>query len=310
MSDQASQANSSFEGNPGQSGVDGGGGDVVDIREQLKSTHGELQQTKSALQDYMGRFETVQKQATSANEVVDRLRQVFDPEAGQQKADPTAEWQQQLDMYLKAAWDADKAGKPIPLTTNLAVQFFQDKIAAHQREEQLTSTINELVETVKALKDPNREVNHRAASDIDATIEEYVERLYGTGDETLPQRSAQYNAIAHQVKAEIMKLQKENPGVWEQVRRNPEKRRKMVEWVVEQNQPPKVRQILEQDRIKNTPLSDGELYAAFNEARQIKDDKTREKILPQIRADIISRMFERQKRNAQGLNQLYQQKRR
>ncbi len=285
-------------------GKDGeGDGAEQDYRKAFVSTQKDLLRTKSEFDQFRSQMEGVKKRADESGSVVDRLREALNPEQARE-LDPTLEWQAQIDAHMRAALEAEKAGRPMPITANLALTLYQDKIANYNAQKEQAKTIKELNERLSALNDPQREIDRAAFSKMDATIVDYVERLYGTAPETLPQRRAQYNGIVDQVRLEVEKLQK-GPH-WDAVRRSPDKQAKLVEWVVEMNQPPKVRQILEQQRIKETPISDGELWAAFKEAKTLQDPKAREKATTQIRQDIIARMVGSRKGGGrQSVGKLY-----
>lgn len=290
---------SGIDGYEGKDGAKEGG--EFDYANAFKSTSQELTATKGQLETYRQKLEGVQRQAEESGAVVQRLKEAFSPDGGKGEPDPVADWERQRDHYLEQALKAEKAGRPITLTTNLAVQFFDDKIKAHKAEKANNDKISKLEETIKTLTDPNREVDHRAASHIDSLIVSTVEMLYGNDEKSYEQRAAQYHAIASQVRKQIEQLK---PATWEQIRRSPEKQKKLVEFVAEQNQPPKVRQILEQERLKNTPLSVGELKAAFAEAQKLKDPVQREKETADIRQQILSLSFG-QKRTRQGVGRMY-----
>ena len=92
---------------------------------------------------------------------------------------------------------------------------------------------------------------------------------------------------------EVQRIQRERPDIWQQIRKNPEYQKRLVMHHVEQIIPPKARELLRNEKIQNTPMSNQDLWQAFREAgEKYKDNPTmRQKIQTSIRQEIISRKF-------------------
>jgi hypothetical protein len=252
-----------------------------DLGKAFKSTQAELHQTRSAIEGYKSELARVQARAEESGAVVEKLRDVFNPKA--ESVDPTEQWAKERDHYIRMGIDAEKAGRPMPLTIENTVRQLQDKIDAYAESKANAATIKELKDKIEKLTDPERETDHRAAANINSVIIDMVERLYGQDDASYPTRAAQYNAISEQVRNEALRLQKDQPKAWAQVRRSSDMQAKLVEHVVSMNQPPKVRQMLEQERLKNTPVTMDDLNRAFADAKKIEDPGQREKHTAKIR---------------------------
>lgn len=288
---------------------------VIDLQQALQGElGGALQQQGVALTEQQRELENLRNQSQQNQALIDGLRNVFNP---QEQVDPVDEkighLESQLDYYLQQGLEAEKRGEPMPLTINLAVQGLQNDIAALQDKKQTQSHIKKLENQIKALSDPNVKADTAAYQNLDSMIIDNVEKIYGSGEETRIQRGAQFNAIADQISREVQNIKQRQPQIWDQIRRSPDKQRKMVAYFVEQNLPPMVRQKMAQEKLMSTPMGEDELLQAFQEANQIEDPELRNEIQTKIRRDYHSVRHQRsskyhqggQKSQNTGLNQLY-----
>lgn len=267
-------------------GLGGQDGQLPDnVRPMFENLQGQNQQLALALQqanEKISGFEPYMQQ-------LEGLKQVFAPEQEQQDHDPVPGWQQQLDYYLSQAIEAEKAGRPLPLTTNLAVSHFQSQIENHQRQTELMRTIDELKNQVQAANDPSRALDNQAYANIDTSIMKGLSQFYGD-DPTMDRvKGAQFRAVSGLIVDEIKNLRQENPRAWDQVRRDPGAQQRMVNHFLMQYQPPRVRQMIETQRMQDTPMNNEDLVHAFREANQIEDPHTRAKVQTQIRQQILKR---------------------
>ena len=97
---------------------------------------------------------------------------------------------------------------------------------------------------------------------MDNMLQGMVEQVYGE------QNAGQYQAIAGAINQEIQRLQREDPENWAKVKRNPNFQKSMVNHFVQKAIPPRARQILHQEQIKSEPVTENELLAAMQEARE------------------------------------------
>lgn len=226
-----------------------------------------------------------------------KLKGVFEPSKGDVQESPVGKWEQQLDYYIEQAMEAKNRGQPIPLTANLAVELFQGKIDAHKREEALLRRIDQLEGGMKEQTDPRTAINQRAYADFDSHIKNGLERMFGTESRTLDARRTQFNAIGKQVADAVRELQRVAPQKWEEIARSPERIRQIAHNALRNNMPPKAVQMIEQENLRNTPMSQGELLQALKESKSIKDPVKRAEIATQIRQEYFSGMTNQSKRS-------------
>ena len=167
---------------------------------------------ESAPQFTMEQYNSMQEQLRAANskieglsksaQTVERLQKAFSPEEIPVDADESF-----LDTYLQAAVDAEKAGSPIPLTTNLAVKLIESRKAQQELEQRLKG----LEGKAREFEDPNIVADRRAYENIDAEIERTLGGMYGEG-QYAPQV---FTATANLVIEEIKRLKTEAPHAWD-----------------------------------------------------------------------------------------------
>lgn len=280
-------------GGAGGAGAQGAGAGDFDYQSAFRSQQHKLREAD-------GRFQGLQREWEGAKpdlEIVRKLKGVFEPSKGEaQQESPVGKWEQQLDYYIEQAMEAKNRGQPIPLTANLAVELFQGKIDAHKREEALLRRIDQLEGGMKEQTDPRTAINQRAYADFDSHIKNGLERMFGTDSKTLDARRTQFNAIGKQVADAVRELQRIAPQKWEEIARSPERIRQIAHNALRNNMPPKAVQMIEQEQLRNTPMSQGELLQALRESKSIKDPVKRAEIATQIRQEYFSGMTNQSKR--------------
>lgn len=221
-------------------------------------------------------------------ELVSKLKGVFEPPKGDTKESPVANWEKQLDFYIEQAVEAKNRGQGIPLTANLAISHFKSLIENHQAQEKLHQTIAEMRQQLQEVRDPGHQLNQRAYGNFDTHIKNGLERIYGNDPSTFGSRQAQFRAIGQQVSQALQELQRTNPQRWDMIRRDPKEIEAIANRALRMNLPPKAVQMIEQEQLRNTPMSVGELRQAFKEAASIKNDSERTRVQEKIRQDILA----------------------
>lgn len=222
-------------------------------------------------------------------ELVSKMKDVFaPPKPPQGGEDPIPGWESQLDFYIQQAVEAKNNGRGIPLTANLAIHSFQQAIANHKAQQAMQQTINEMRQQLQEVRDPGHQLNQRAYGNFDTHIKNGLERIYGNDPSTFGSRQAQFRAIGQQVSQALQELQQKNPQRWDMIRRDPKEIEAIANRALRMNLPPKAVQMIEQEQLRNTPMSVGELRQAFKEAAQIKNDGERTRVQEKIRQDILA----------------------
>lgn len=261
-----------------------------DYREAFAKSQKELDELRGKHGETTRTLEQLRKKSDGAEQTLNRLRQVFVPDEGNAPDPVEAEvskLEQALDYYIQKGFEAEKAGSPIPLTVDNAIRQIQHQIASLRKTSQLENEVAQLKKQLGETRDPNRQLDGTAYQQMDGFLINALNTLYGPGDDSLMARNSAWTANIQQLKAEVQNLQQNHPDIWDKARRNPQQLQRMVNHVVTQSLPPRARQIVETERLRNTPITERELWAAHNEARaKVTDPKEREKTLTQIRRAI------------------------
>lgn len=265
-----------------------GGGEVVDFQRMLQAMQAKHGQETGALQ---GALRELQGKHGQAEQTLSKLRQVFVPT--ENAPDPTqgkiAQYEEQLDYYLQQALEHERAGHKIPLTTNLAVQFFQSQIALETERAEWKRTMTTMQQKLDRVSNPDMRIDEQAFTSIDGHVISALDTIYGAGEEYFDQKKYQFRAVTSAIIDEIKDLKKNEPDLWDQIRRDPRRQQKMVLHFVERTIPPKARQILQDDQIRREPMAVNELWQAFREASEIQNPGERSRIRSMIRQEILSR---------------------
>lgn len=238
-------------------------------------------------------------QKLSANEAqLQRVRKAFvgdEEEAPSEYQTRVGEHNKLMDYFLQQGLDAERAGKPMPLTVTLGTKLAQLGIQAEERAEKLERELAEIKQTLGRHSNPAFRQSEQAAAIMDGMVQEAVSQVYGDDPTLEVTRNVQYDAVCKRIDAEIRDLVKNEPQTWAKVRSNPQAMRRMVNHFMGELIPPAVRQQMEHQRIMDTPQTAQELWTAFNEARlgleSAETDRERahySKLMDEIRPDILA----------------------
>lgn len=228
-----------------------------------------VEQQRQQLDEQSKTSSQLRQQVAEQGEVMGRVRKAFvpdDPAAADPYAGDIAEAEAMLDHFLQAGIEAERQGHKIPLTVLNGTKLAQLAIkSAHERKAN-DSRFSKLEKTVSRQSDPNFQMSDRAAATIEGMADDAIEQVFGSDPEGARVRDAQYNAVIKLIGDEIKDLQKTEPARWDKIRRNPTQLRSMVNYFMHQSLPPKVREMLSEQKIQNEEQGPDELYAAFNQA--------------------------------------------
>jgi hypothetical protein len=178
---------------------------------------------------------------------------------------------------------AEASGHKMPLTQKLAITSLRSLIKQKKKDIENTKKFA----NIEARNNPEVMRDNKAFEAMEVILNESVDKLFGEGADM--QKQGMIASVAKQVNVEIGRLQKEDPSAWFKVRSNPAMQAKLINYFVEQNVPPKARQIIEEKRLQETPMSTGELWAAFREARdKMSKGPMRDEMMTKLRQDIMA----------------------
>lgn len=273
-------------------GAPGAGGDQgFDPRAAIA----EIRRARGDTQKLQTAFDSHRQETAGDRETLTRLKAALSPETGPAAGpDPIAALEGQMDSFLEQAMELKAKGQQIPLTTQIALNFYQSQIENLKVIAKLKEEIGELKGGVDRANDPEAPVNNIAYTQMDTFLQQSLDNLYGTNSEQLKTKRRVYATVTEALSEDLKALQKTNPGQWDMLRRNPMKLQQVVNDVLRTIVPPKAMQMIEQEELENTPMNAGELWGAFREAQQLfknaKNDEQKQRALGlqrTIRQDIL-----------------------
>jgi len=275
----------------------GGGDTELDFKSLFADTQSQLKET----QDYSSRLsqdlENVKGEAGKSNAELARIKSAIlneSTEAEDPVAQEIASLEAEMDQYLQAGIDAERRNQPIPLTVSNAVRSLKHQIAYAQDRSKNQAELLALREQVKQLSNPRNVIDQTAYNNMDSHIQSAIQTIFGTDDESADVRSAQFDAVSRQVINEIKNVQKTDPDLWDRIRRDQKAQRNMVNHFVQKSIPPRARQIMDNERIRTTPLTTNELMNAFREAKELAlKDPAAARHVSEVRQELLARMMEK-----------------
>ena len=242
--------------------------------QQLQSLQAEQAETRQRAEGLEGKLK-------ESGEFITRIK---DAVTGKEAA-PVDEEQSFLDTFLEASLeDKTRGGKGMPLTTKLAVGLAEQMKA----NKDLRNEIKAIKEALENQNNPETYYDKQAYTWLDTEIQNGLQSIYGRDN---PHIKNQFQAVVAGVNDEIRNLRQTRPAVWAEIRRNPESMKSMAMEFVERAVPPKAREILANERAKNTPMTRQDLIEANEEAKKIQDPAQRAKAKEAIRQQMLVNMY-------------------
>lgn len=258
--------------NPGgESSESGSGNEAVDYGQILQQHETAANEHATAIAEQGKTVDQLRRQLGESQQVIGRVRQAFTGEQDRQPAPherAISKHQEILDYYLQQGIEAERQGKPMPLTISNGVQLAQFAIEQTTLNNELKQELAAVKQAIARQENPDYQLTDRAAAAMEGMLEEGLAQVYGTDPAYDRTRQSQFTAVANRITEEIKDLMKNEPATWNQIRRQPTAMRRMVNHFVHEMLPPRAREIMEQQRIQATPQPVEELYQAFHEARE------------------------------------------
>ncbi len=288
------------------SGSDEGG--AVDYGEILQSHEQAFKQQSKTV-------DQLRRSLDQSTETMGRVKRAFagDDPPEQNPLEAAIKGHEELmDYFLQQGLEAERQGRAIPLTVTLGTKLAQQGIEAEKRYAKLEAKFEKLNRSVQRQEDPNFQLTDRAAAAMEGMLQDGLSQVYGGDPSSERTRNAQFAAVAGRITEEIQDLQKNDPGTWDKIRRNPAAMRKMVNYFVQDQLPPRVREMLENQRVQDTVMTTRELHSAFAQANDARLNTENEReaeqysnIMDSIRQEIIARQYGKGRRNENpSLNEL------
>ncbi len=288
---------------------------VQDYGEILARHQHELAQTGKTVQELRAELE-------KSHGVLGRVQKAFAGDEGE-KLTPYQKRMQEFDelaSYLdsEALESQKRGGQGLPITTKIGKQLAAYGKEAEARAEKLEAELAEIKATLKRQNNPAFAGLERAAFAMEGMVDEALSAMYGAEAGSKGIRAAQFNAVTARINEEIKDLMANDPEALLKVQRNPKIMRRMVNHFMAEMLPPKVRTMMDEERIKAEPIDARQLWQAFAEARGALEEargKGNEKeaahysgLMDDIRRDILSNQIAGRKGGTvdkPSLNQLF-----
>lgn len=240
-----------------------------DFTDQIKDMGELLQQQKL---DSEGTIKGLKGDLDANKATMDRLRKALSNEPDK----VVSESQRRISAFEALAFELDEAalddqrrgGKGLPLTTKIGKQLSEFARNTLAENEKLREQIAK-IEGRQNLQDNTayqslQKINHTAETFID----EALSTLYGADEANEDVRGFQAQSINTMIKKEIKGMLDTNDYASIKALSNPKNVRSMVNHFMAQILPPKVRQMMDDDRIKNEPDNPAKLMSALKEANK------------------------------------------
>lgn len=268
---------------------------VVDYGEILARHQTELARSGKTV-------EALREELGKTHGTIDRVRKAF---TGDQEQQVTPYQQRMRDFDDLAAYldqealeNQKQGGQGLPITTKIGKQLAAYGKAAEARAEKLEQELEEIKAQIKRQQNPAFQGLERAGFIMEGMVDDALEQMYGAEATSKQIRASQFNAVTSRINEEIKDLMKNDPEALLKVQRNPKIMRQMVNHFMAEMLPPKVRTMMDEERIKNEPMDARTLYQAFAEAKeqlfeaQEKGDErsaaTYSNLMDEIRRDILA----------------------
>lgn len=276
----AGQGSGQSQGNGAAHGATGGvpsGGAGFDMDAILNPMREELGSLKKG-------YHSAQNEARSANERLSKVAKLLSGEGedGDEDGEGGEEGEGWYDSVISELIAAKAKGIEMPLTGRLAAEL--------QRTQSETKTLRaELNKALKALQqvsDPNRAQDQAAYAQMDSFLVQEAQKVWG--DEVSPH---QIRGIASQITEFLQQVQKESKEKWAQIRHNPRSQQRIVQHFINASIPPQHRNLMQEVRESQQPLTRQDIMEAIEEAKAIKDPNTRAKVMEVARRRLLEQSF-------------------
>lgn len=214
-------------------------------------------------------IEGLQSKLTGTERVLGQMREIFAPgekkPKSAQKIDEMAELDRLLDQA--ALEDQRRGGKGLPLTTKIGktvADFARDAI---QRQTALENELSEVKKRLETESNPAYRDFQKTLNGAETFVEDALEALY-PGDEHKDVKGYQASAVMDLVKKEIREMVENNEIDNIKKLKNPKVVRNMVNHFMAQILPPKVREMMDNERIANTPDTEEGLLSELKEIQE------------------------------------------
>jgi len=211
-------------------------------------------------------IEGLRTELDGTKNVLGRMRDIFAP---QEKKTSKIDEMTELDRLLDEAAleDQKRGGKGLPLTTKIGKNLSDFARTAIEKNTHLEKELLDLKRRVETESSPAYRDFQKVLGGAETFVEDALEELY-PGSENKDVKGYQASAIMDLVRKEIKEMVDKNETDNIKKLKNPKVVRNMVNHMMAQILPPKVRTMMDNERIANTPETEESLLSSLKEVQE------------------------------------------
>lgn len=234
-----------------------------------------------ALRSKIGSQDQEIGQLREQSKTLEKLREAL---GGKKEEGPKGKW---IDPILQHALEAEKRGAPMPITTEIAVavQRLTDQLEEYEAKNRRQE------EQLKRITDPSAWQDQQMFASMDDQLQRLVNNLYPDGD-----NRAQYDAMVQRATSYLNELG-EDPKTWKEFRNNKAAQARLVQMVAKEFVPKQALRKMQDEYERNSPYTKAQLEEAWEEAKQIPDEKKRAEVMAKLRHTIIGLNLQKRLKN-------------
>lgn len=214
-------------------------------------------------------IENLKSELDGTKNVLGRMRDIFAPPEKKTKEVAKIDEMAELDRLLDEAAleDQKRGGKGLPLTTKIGKNLSDFARTAIEKNTHLERELLDLKRRVETESSPAYRDFQKVLGGAETFVEDALEELY-PGTEHKDVKGYQAQAIMDLVRKEIKEMVDKNETDNIKKLKNPKVVRNMVNHMMAQILPPKVRTMMDNERIANTPETEESLLTSLKEVQE------------------------------------------
>lgn len=249
----------------------------------------EFEGTKAELGALKSQMSKLSKESDDHSRFKEGLRNFVAP-GSKKDVDPDvaelSEIEADLSEMIELLNEAKRQGKEYPITAKTK-KALEQVVRAKKNEIELKKRLGSVETKIDQANNPQVKAENATFDNLNSILRSSMDTLFGAGFEMQEQKDGNAYSISKQVDKHINELRNNDPDAWAQIVGNKKHQERLINFFVEKNIPPRARQILAEQKLKETPITEEFLWASFREADGIKDAEERAKIKTKLRQDIL-----------------------
>jgi hypothetical protein len=232
-------------------------------------------------------YHTAHSEAREANERMAKVAKLLAGEDGDSgEGEGEGEGDGWYDSVLSELIAAKAKGIEMPLTGRLAAELQRTQSETKELKAQLRKAMGAL----QQVSDPQRAQDHAAYAQMDSMLMQEAQSVWGADVS-----EHQVRALSTQITEFLRQVQREAPEKWHQIRHNPRSQQKIIRHFVSESIPKQHRNLMQEVREAQQPLTRQDIMEAIQEAQQIKNPDQRAKVIEVARRRLLELSFDQRR---------------